>query len=135
MKAETANCLAKARRCLDRANNIAALPEPEVAAREAYLAAYHAAQAYIFERTGKDVKTHRGLRATFSRLARNEPRIAPEYLTLLARTYEFKSIADYGVDPNTPAISGTDAAVAIDAAGRFIDAITQLLLAGSSPPQ
>ena len=96
MKAETANCLAKARRCLDRANNIAALPEPEVAAREAYLAAYHAAEAYIFERTGKGVKTHRGLRATFSRL---------------------------------------DAAVAIDTAGRFIDAITQLLLAGSSPPQ
>ena len=75
MKPETADCLTKARECLDGAKQIAGLPLPQVAAREAYLAAFHAAEAYIFERTGRTVETHRGLRATFSRLARNEPRM------------------------------------------------------------
>jgi uncharacterized protein (UPF0332 family) len=109
VKAETADYLAKAREALAGARQIAALPLPQVAAREAYLAAYHAAEAYIFERTGKTVKTHRGLRATFTRLAREEPRIAAEYLTFLASAYELKSIADYGVGPTTRAISGADA--------------------------
>jgi uncharacterized protein (UPF0332 family) len=76
MKPETADCLTKARECLDGAKQIAGLPLPQVAAREAYLAAFHAAEAYIFEQTGRTVKTHRGLRTTFSQLARNEPRIA-----------------------------------------------------------
>jgi uncharacterized protein (UPF0332 family) len=101
VKAETADYLAKAREALAGARQIAALPLPQVAAREAYFAAYHAAEAYIFERTGKTVKTHRGLRATFTRLAREEPRIAAEYLTFLASAYELKSIADYGVGPTT----------------------------------
>jgi uncharacterized protein (UPF0332 family) len=81
MKPETAERLSKAQECLDGAKQITTLPLPQVAAREAYLAAFHAAEAYIFEQTGRTVKTHRGLRATFSRLARDEPRIAPEYLT------------------------------------------------------
>jgi len=44
-------------------------------AREAYFPAYHAAAAYLFERTGRTAKTHRGLRSEFARLARNESRI------------------------------------------------------------
>jgi uncharacterized protein len=35
------------------AKKIAGLPLPQVAAREAYLAAFHAAEAYIFEQTGR----------------------------------------------------------------------------------
>ena len=42
MKAETADYLAKARATLADAQQIAALPLPHVAAREAYLAAFHA---------------------------------------------------------------------------------------------
>jgi uncharacterized protein (UPF0332 family) len=98
MKPETAHCLTKARECLDGTKQIAGLPLPQVAAREAYLAAFHAAEAYIFEQTGRTVKTHRGLRTTFSRLVRNEPRIAPD-LTFGARAYELKSIADHSVGP------------------------------------
>jgi hypothetical protein len=45
MKPETADCLAKARECPDGAKQIAGLPLPQVAAREAYLAAFHAAEA------------------------------------------------------------------------------------------
>jgi uncharacterized protein (UPF0332 family) len=66
VKPETADCLAKARQCLHGAKQIMTLPLPQVAAREAYLAAYHAAEGYIFEQTGRTVKTHRGLRGVQS---------------------------------------------------------------------
>jgi hypothetical protein len=49
MKAETADYLAKARTTLADAQKIAAIPLPNIAAREAYLAAFHASEAYIFE--------------------------------------------------------------------------------------
>jgi uncharacterized protein (UPF0332 family) len=77
MKAETADYLTKARATLADAQQIAVLPLPHVAAREAYYAAYHAAEAYIFEQTGKVATTHRGVRGEFGRLARCEPRIDP----------------------------------------------------------
>ncbi len=135
MKPETADCLTKAQECLDGAKQIAALPLPQVAAREAYLAAFHAAEAYIFEQTGRTVKTHRGLRATFSRLARDEPLIVPEYLTFLARAYELKSIADYGVGAAVRPITAADASSAIETAERFIDTMTRLLPPGPTTPR
>jgi uncharacterized protein (UPF0332 family) len=45
---ETAVFLAQADRALDAAVRIAAVGIPRVAAREAYMAAFHAAQATIF---------------------------------------------------------------------------------------
>jgi uncharacterized protein (UPF0332 family) len=70
MKPEAADYLGKARQCLNDVGQIAALmPLHHIVAREAYPAAYHAAEAYIFERTGKTTKTHRGLRSEFSRPA------------------------------------------------------------------
>ena len=75
MKPETAAYLDKAHRGLAGAKTIAAAGLPDVAAREAYLAVYHAAEAYIFERTDQVAKTHRGVRSQFGRLARREPGI------------------------------------------------------------
>ena len=131
MKPETADFLNKAQRCLSGAETIAAAGLADVAAREAYLAAFHAAQAYIFERTGKAAKTHRGVRGQFSRLAQ-EASIEREFLTFLAKGYEFKTIADYGIGPAMDAISPDDATSAIDTAGRFIDAVTRLFLSQDS---
>jgi hypothetical protein len=51
VRAETADYLAKARATLADAQQIANLPLPHIAAREAYLAVFHAAEAYIFEHT------------------------------------------------------------------------------------
>jgi uncharacterized protein (UPF0332 family) len=127
VKPEAADYLDKARRCLAGARTIGAAGVPDVAAREAYLAAYHAAEAYIFERTDKAAKTHRGVRSEFNRLARREPAIARDLLTFLAEGYEFKTIADYGIGPAIDAISPDAAASAIDTARRFIDAIADLL--------
>jgi uncharacterized protein (UPF0332 family) len=55
--------LDKAGRCLIRARTILAAGIGEDAGRNAYLAAFHAAQALIAERTGKDAKPHKGVRA------------------------------------------------------------------------
>ena len=46
----------KARQCLTRTRTILAAAAGEDAGRNAYLAAFHAAQALIAERTGKDAK-------------------------------------------------------------------------------
>jgi hypothetical protein len=83
MKAETADYLAKARVTLADAQKIAAIPLPHIAAREACISVFHAAETYIFERTNKVAKTHRGVRSEFARLARNEPRIARDLVTFL----------------------------------------------------
>jgi uncharacterized protein (UPF0332 family) len=101
MKPEAADYLRKARESLAEARTIAAASVPRVAAREAYLAAFHAAEAYIFERESKTVKTHRGLRTQFSLLAKDDPQIPREFVRFLADGYELKSVADYGVGPDT----------------------------------
>ena len=45
------------------------------AGRAAYLVAFHAAQALIFERTGGTPKTHQGVRWQFGALARTESHV------------------------------------------------------------
>jgi uncharacterized protein (UPF0332 family) len=132
MRSETADYLRKARQCLADARTIAAISLHHVAAREAYLAAFHAAEAYIFEHTGRPVKTHRGLRVMFNRLSKDEPRIAQEYATFLGAGYEIKSIVDYDTDPKTPPITAERAGSAIDIAARFIDTIANLLFSDAA---
>ena len=90
MRAETTDFLAKARECLTAAKTVLSVSLPGVAAKEGYLAAFHAAHAFVFERTGKAVKTHRGLRAAYARAAREEPRLDPAFSRLLSQAYKFK---------------------------------------------
>jgi uncharacterized protein (UPF0332 family) len=127
MKAETADYLAKARATLADARQIAALPLPHIAAREAYLAVFHAAEAYIFEQISKIAKTHRGVRSEFTRLSRAEPRIGRDLVTFLGTAYQFKTRSDYAVGSTTTPITPAEAGAAIETAARFIDTITQLL--------
>ena len=68
MKPETGKFLDKARGDLADAKKIVAIELANVAARSAYYAAFHAAEAFIFERTGKVAKTHSGVRSEFARL-------------------------------------------------------------------
>lgn len=69
MKPETKELLDKANECLADAIRFQPIGS-RVAGREAYLAAFHAAQALIYERTSRIAKTHRGVRAQFSGLYR-----------------------------------------------------------------
>lgn len=126
MKPETASYLDKARQTLGEARAVAGLALAEAAGRAACFAAFHAAQALIFERSGKVPKTHRGVHAQFSRLARNEPGLGSELPHFLSQAYDFKSLADYeiGLDATVPL---AEAVSAINAAENFIDRVYALL--------
>jgi uncharacterized protein (UPF0332 family) len=122
---EAERFLDKARQCLADATLYQPIV-PRIAGREAYLAAYHAAEALIFERTGKIAKTHRGLRAQFARLARDEPSVDQALSEFLGRAYELKSLADYGTGTEAN-ISTATATAAVVTAARFVDCIGALL--------
>ena len=94
MKPETSAYLDKARYALNEARAVASIELAEAAGRAAYLAAFHAAQVLIFERSGKVPKTHHGVHAQFSRLASDEPSIGIELPRLLSRAYDFKAVAN-----------------------------------------
>jgi uncharacterized protein (UPF0332 family) len=96
---ETSLYLEKARWHLASARTIAAQNIPEIAAREAYYGAFHAAQAYLFECSGKIAKTHTGVHGEFSRLAKDDPHIDKSLLPFLGQAYDYKSISDYEVGP------------------------------------
>jgi uncharacterized protein (UPF0332 family) len=109
---------------LARANVMLNAGLNEDAARAAYLAAFHVAQAYIFERTGKAFKTHNGVHREFARLAMGDQRIDAELRRFLPRAYEFRSVADYFSGPN-PVTAPEAAAEALETAHRFVVHFTQ----------
>ena len=124
MTPEAAAYLAMAREDLHEAGLIAALPLAKTATRSAYYAAFHAAEALIFERTGKIVKTHTGVRSEFSRLLMKTADAA--LVQTLSKGYGFKDLADYGSGKNR-VVTDEDAASMIDDATRFVDRVAALL--------
>jgi uncharacterized protein (UPF0332 family) len=95
---ETADYLIKAREFLAKAQDMLADDWPDEAARAAYLAGFHAVQAFVFERTGRVAKSHTGLRTIFA-VGQSELRIECRFTRFLARGYTFKEVADYAVGP------------------------------------
>jgi uncharacterized protein (UPF0332 family) len=67
---------------------------PDEAGRAAYLAGLHAAQALIFENTGKVIKRHRGVQRELARLMKDQQRFDANLRAFLGRTYNLKAIAD-----------------------------------------
>jgi uncharacterized protein (UPF0332 family) len=92
MKPEAADYLEKARESLDEARAIYGIGLASVAARSAYYAAFHAAQALIFSQSGKVAKTHGGVRSEFNRLAKDNEHISPELRAFLAKAYAYKEM-------------------------------------------
>ncbi len=90
------------------------------------LQAFHVAQAYIFERTGKTSKSHKGVQTEFFRLSKDDVRVDHGLRRFLSQAYEFKSVADYftGADPG---ISAQQAAAAITIAKRFVEHFAALV--------
>ena len=72
---------------------------PDEAGRMAYLAGFHAAQAFISERTGKSAKTHRGVHAELHRLLKDDDRFDSDLRAFLGSSYTMKAVADYGTGP------------------------------------
>ncbi|HJU20193.1 MAG TPA: HEPN domain-containing protein [Stellaceae bacterium] len=132
MTPEAGRYLDRARQCLTRARPILAAGVSEDAGRTAYLAAFHSAQALIFERTGAVAKTHRAVRRQFAQLTRDQPRIDAELRRFLPDGYSLKSIADYEVGPDA-VVPVEEAARAIEIATRFVDRIAELIMAADRP--
>ncbi len=118
--------LTKARTTLADARRIASLV-PRVAAREGYLAAFHAAQALILARTGKASRTHHGVNTTFALLARDETTLGPGAAAFLAGSYDIKQHSDYQVGSEEVSYDVTDAEATLTRAGELIEAITALV--------
>ena len=126
MTPEAKDYLDKARGDLGDARKIVAIPLAKVAARSAYYAAFHAAEALIIERTGKVAKTHSGVRAEFARLLKDAPGAEKALLRFLAQAYKYKEIGDYAVGGGA-VVTDEEAIDAIDAAARFIERVEALL--------
>ena len=98
----------------------------EAAGRTAYLAGFHAAQAFFFERIGRIYKTHSGVRSEFSRLLKDDPRVDDQLRGFLGMAYNLKEIADYETGPASH-VSAERAQLTIEAARRFVDRIAGFL--------
>ena len=95
MTPEAERFLAKARQTLEHGEAILGIGLGEEAARTAYLAAFHAAQALIYERTGREAKTHRGVHGQFALLSKDEASLPADLRRFLAQAYDLKAVADY----------------------------------------
>jgi uncharacterized protein (UPF0332 family) len=118
--------LTKACQSLAKARAMLGIGLADEAGRAAYLAAFHASQALIYERTGRTPKTHQGVRAQFGALARTESHIDISLRRFLTDGYDLKSVADYGIGPDA-VVSPDDANQAIETANRFVDCIHAML--------
>jgi uncharacterized protein (UPF0332 family) len=126
VKPETALFLEKSRELLGDAEVILSVNRYEAAGRTAYLAGFHAAQAFIFEINDRVYKSHGGLQGEFSRLVKDDPRVDDEIRAFLGRTYDLKAIADYLTGPGSH-ISAEMAHQAIESAKRFVECVTGLM--------
>lgn len=126
MTPEAEEHLDKARASLIKARGLLEVMDySDEAARAAYLAGFHAAQALISERTGRIAKSHSGVRSTFARLVKDDPQVDRALVQFLGRAYRFKEVADYGTGPD--AVVTTSEAQEIASAARFVDCIASLL--------
>jgi uncharacterized protein (UPF0332 family) len=128
--------LAKSREFLEKAQGLLdAHHWADEAGRAAYLAGFHAAQALIFDRTGRVVKRHNGVKTEFHRLVRGDARVDDELRAFLGFAYSLKAIADYQTGPGSD-VSPELATEAIEIARRFVATMAEPVegAAGSTTP-
>lgn len=126
MTEETDRFLEKARQCLANAHANLSINLNNDAGRNAYLAVFHAAQAFIFKHRKKSAKTHEGVQREFSRLAMNDQRIDKSFPIFISQAYNLKAVADYELGPGS-FIPTEKVKAAIETATRFVECIAALL--------
>jgi uncharacterized protein (UPF0332 family) len=136
VKPQVAAFLAKSREFLEKAQSLLdAHHWPDEAGRAAYLAGFHAAQALIFDRTGRAVKRHNGVKTEFHRLVRDDTRIDDELRAFLGFAYNLKAIADYETGPGSK-VTPELAIEAIELSKRFVATLAKLIEdAGQGPTE
>ncbi len=131
MTPETGQFLGKANRLLREAEAMLSINLNDAAGRSAYLAGFHAAQAYLSERTGRAVKTHKDVHTEFRRLTRDDPCLPADLRGFLSQAYNLKAIADYETRPGAE-VSDEQAMQAFVAARRFVAYFARLLAEDNS---
>jgi uncharacterized protein (UPF0332 family) len=123
---ETREHLNKAREYLSKSRGLLdVMRYNDEAGRAAYLAAYHAAQALISERTGKIAKTHAGVNSQFNLLTKDDPRVDAELRRFLPQGYNLKAAADYEAGPGS--IVPAERVEAAIGTALFVDCVASLL--------
>ena len=130
MSPEAGRYLDKARKLLADGETMLAVGLNEAAGRNAYLAGFHAAQAFLFDGVGKVFKSHHGVQAEFLRLTKDDPRIEAEHRAFLSRAHNLKAVADYETGPGSE-ISHERAAAAIETGKRFVAMIAERIAAAT----
>ena len=131
MTPESARFLDKAEKLLAEAEVMIGVGLNDAAGRTAYLAGFQAAQAYVFERLGRVLKTHNGLQSEFLRLTRDDDRIGSSARSFLSRAYNLKAIADYETDPAAE-ITAERARNAVRGARAFVSEVAAAIEVRSS---
>lgn len=126
MKERVSKHIEKAKSSLVKAQAILEIELFDDAGRSAYIAAFHAALAFIAQRSDKTPKTHNGTRSVFADLARQEPVIDRMYTAFLAESYKLKTCADYLGDSDG-FVTLVEAQEAIKTAERFVALIESLV--------
>lgn len=103
------------------------------ATRNAHYAAFHAAKALIFERTGNVQRRHGSVHTCFYNLSRDEPSIDRALRRFLPSANGFKRVTDYDVEV-TWCISRADAASVVAEAERLVTDVKALLPRSLPPP-
>ena len=132
MTPEAEAYLANARESLSDAVYLMQGGRRKAAARAAYYAGFQAALAFIFDHTGRAVKTHSGARSEFSRLTTNAPAFTLEDRRFLGQTYALKNAADYATGPAAH-VSAEEASRAIARAKHLVDAVESALFEAPGP--
>jgi uncharacterized protein (UPF0332 family) len=89
--------LDKAHRLLREAEAMLSIRLNEASGRTAYLAAFHSAQACIFEMARRTVKTHKGVQTELLRLMIGRTDFDADLRAFLAQSYKLKTVADYDI--------------------------------------
>ena len=126
MTPETTQFLEKANKLLLEAEAMLNIGLYDAAGRTAYLAAFHAAQSLISEKTGRALKTHKGVHTEFQRLTKDDTNFPPDLRGFLSRAYNLKAIADYQTGPGAE-VSIEQATDALMRGKRFIAHVALLL--------
>lgn len=126
MTPEAAGYIEKARDLLAQARVMLGVDLNDAVGRTAYLAEFHAAQALIFQRTGRSLKTHHGVHTEFLRLTKDDVRIDAEYRIGLSQAYNLKASADYEIGPNAK-ITAERASAELARATQFVELIAVLV--------
>jgi uncharacterized protein (UPF0332 family) len=125
VKPESTRHLDKVRQALEQACSVAGIERAEAAGRAAYLAAFQAAQALIFERSRQDAQSASWRSCSILQASKDIQELGADPSRFLSRAYDFQAVADYEIGPDAT-VPPAEATAATEAAEYFVDPISRV---------